>query len=67
MSAWVCEWSGIEDNKRYVVCAINRGDRGWYLSNPELRDGWQVKRLREQCYAAIPCPEFNGPQEEPKR
>jgi hypothetical protein len=53
---WITDWSEIDDKVQYIVCAVNNGDRGFYLSRPEITQGWQVKHRMQGCYAAIPCP-----------
>lgn len=60
MNDWITDWSKIEDDKEYIICAINSNKEGRvWLAQPAAREpGWQVKRYREGCYAALEVPPF---------
>lgn len=63
MGDWITDWDLIEDDKTYLLCAINtRGDGGTYLAGSSLNmlKGWAVRRLMPRCYAALPMPEWRG-------
>lgn len=58
---YITDWKEVTDDEQYVVFPINaRGDKSLYLGQPSVMKGWQVKRLRERCYAALPMPPFSG-------
>ncbi len=60
--SYIVDWTGIvENNGYYIVFPINGHlDGHLYLgSRPEVMLGWQVKRLRQGCYAALPKPTFD--------
>ncbi len=61
MNSWIVDWSDITDRRQYAVAPINARDNGeLYLGGRlEMMIGWQVKRLRERCYAALEMPQFD--------
>ncbi len=61
MNEWITSWDEVADDGKYIVCCIGqRDDKTMYLYKPEMNVGWQVKRLMQGCYAALPMPEFQG-------
>lgn len=60
---WVTTWANLDDDKRYLVACLNQyGDGPVKLGNPiELCKGWEVRRLRQGCYAALAVPELDPP------
>lgn len=59
-SAWITDWAFIVAKEKYIVCPINSSDGRFYLGQPSgIFLGWQVQRLMEKCYAALPMPEFD--------
>lgn len=61
------DWLSVEsehivDYRQYVVFAIGQttGSPNTYLYQPEVRLGWQFKRLLKGCYVAIPMPDWHG-------
>ncbi len=51
---WIRDWSMIEDDKQYIVCAIGQKWKSpdYYVYQPHIQLGWQVKRLWPGCYVA---------------
>ena len=59
---WITDWRLLGEHATYIVCPINRRDDGtYYLGQPKMMYGWEVRRLRELCYAALECPEYWHP------
>jgi hypothetical protein len=50
---WIADWSKIRDDWRYIVAPLNSD---LSIVQPNFLLGWQVKRLIEKCYVAMPCP-----------
>ncbi len=65
---WITDWNEIHESATYITCAVgvSRTDGSFYLYEPQLLLGWQVKRLMEKVYAALPCPPFTKTKEELK-
>lgn len=59
---WITDWSQIEDGKLYIVAAIVQSFEGELrlIVLPGQRVGVYVKMLKEKCYAALLCPEWDG-------
>jgi hypothetical protein len=63
MGAWIMDWTEISDSHRYIACAIGKKfDGSYYLYRPAILEGWQVKRLLGDCYAAMEMPVFDKPK-----
>lgn len=65
-SRWIINHDDIHDHQRYVVMAIGITVDGQesYLYDPKSMLGWQYKRLRKNCYAALALPLWPGLPEE---
>ena len=61
MNDWIVDWSLIDDQKTYIVAPIcSYGNGEFYLAGDlHQGKGWQVKRLRGKCYAALEMPAFD--------
>ncbi len=56
---WITDWNEIAEHRQYIACCIGQNAAGnFYLYQPNIYAGWQVKRLMKDCYAAIPMPQF---------
>jgi hypothetical protein len=63
LAAWIFDWSKLDDDAMYIVCPINVAHEHYYLGQPLGRmRGWEVKRLRPKCYAALLIPELTHEQ-----
>lgn len=65
-SRWITNHDDIQDHQNYVVMAIGIkvDGRESYLYDAQAMLGWQYKRLRKNCYAALALPMWAGLPEE---
>jgi hypothetical protein len=64
-NSWITDWALVNDANRYVVFPINQERGRLYVGQPVGNQaGWQVKRLRPGCYAALPLPPFTLTREQ---
>ena len=61
MSDWITDYTQVDEAGAYIVLAIapKQDGTGTFLYDPNIRTGWQLKRLTPGCYAAILMPAWN--------